>query len=209
MNVILHTSCIFWYILVTKQIKTQSAGCHIFLLLLSPNNSCTVLCSIRFSDYWSFLCCCWPDSARRHDSQAAWLKRLFAIACRKLLYPSTVAHINDQKLLFLVYRLTWIAQTALPAIWTQTLEGVNPVDASTSILARGRSAVVDVCRNTDVLNYQFNYAAYQKDSVKNAMQIYRRIWSWFQRLDLLNTLFTLTLTFSLWSCFTDRLKFSI
>lgn len=91
MNVILHTSCIFWYILVTKQIKAQSAGCHIFLLLLSPNNSCTVLCSIRFSDYWSFLCCCWPDSTRRHDSQAAWLKRLFATAWRKLLYPSTVA----------------------------------------------------------------------------------------------------------------------
>lgn len=147
MNVILHTSCIFCYILVAKQIKTQSAGCHIFLLLLSPNNSCTVLCSIRFSDYWSFLCCCcWPDSTRRHDSQAAWLKRLFAIACRNILYASTAAHINDQKLLFLVYRLTWIAQTALPAIWTQTLEGVDPVDASTSVLTGGRCAVVDVCR---------------------------------------------------------------
>lgn len=42
--------------------------------------------------------------------------------------------------------LTDITQTALPAVWTETFEGVDPVDACSSVLTGWWRAVIDVCR---------------------------------------------------------------
>lgn len=58
------------------------------------------------------------------------------------------------------HTLTNITQAALPAVWAETLEGVDPIDAGASVLTRGGCTVIDVCRQGErkylqMLSYSF------------------------------------------------------
>lgn len=50
--------------------------------------------------------------------------------------------------------LTAVAELPLPAVRTEALEGVDPVDAGPSIPAGVAGAVIDVCRKRTKSNYK-------------------------------------------------------
>lgn len=123
----------------------RSVSCFIYrILLFLQHKPIFVLSSLRFSDWWS------SSSSHEVSKNWAWLT-----ACMTLLLPKTYSPFPLLTLsplcatLLGLHTLTGIAQTSLPTARTETLEGVDAVDACASVLTGRWRTVVYICRRND------------------------------------------------------------